>query len=299
MAIGTVFNIQRFSVADGPGIRTTVFLKGCNLRCYWCHNPESWDAGRSMEAFPERCIGCGKCVEACRHGARSIEGGSLRFDRTVCQRCGVCAEVCVADAVRSIGSEMSVQEVLAEIERDAPFFLQSGGGVTISGGEPLLQSEFVLELLSGCGARGVSSALDTAGHVAWPTLSAAARATDLVLYDVKALDSALHRIGTGVSNSVILSNLERLGQGRTPIWIRVPLVPGFNDTESEVSAIASFCAKLPAVQRIEILAYHRLGAGKRRRLGLEPGWDPEPPGEDALARLAGVAEAFGKPVVVR
>ncbi|HCE00322.1 MAG TPA: glycyl-radical enzyme activating protein [Armatimonadetes bacterium] len=299
MAIGTVFNIQRFSVADGPGIRTTVFLKGCNLRCFWCHNPESWDAGRSIEVFPERCIGCGQCAEACEHGARFLEGGSLRFDRGLCQRCGACAEVCVADAIRSIGAERTAQEVLAEIERDAPFFLQSGGGVTISGGEPLLQPEFVLELLRGCSDRGIASAIDTAGHVAWPALSEAARSADLVLFDVKALDPELHRRGTGVSNSLILTNLERLGSGRTPIWIRVPLVPGFNDAESELSAIADFCSKLPAVERIEILGYHRLGEGKRGRLGLERGPDVEPPSEDALARLAVVAEAFGKPVVVR
>ncbi len=299
MAIGTIFNIQRFSVADGPGIRTTVFLKGCNLRCSWCHNPESWDPGRSIEVFPERCIGCGECVQACRHGARFLDGGALSFDRTLCRRCGACAEACVADAIRSIGEERSAQDVLREVERDAPFFVESGGGVTISGGEPLLQPEFVLELLRGCADRGLSSAVDTAGNVAWPTLSEAARATDLVLFDMKALDSELHRRGTGVSNALILANLERLGHGATPIWIRVPLVPGFNDSESELSAIAAFCSRLPAVKRIEILGYHRLGEGKRSRLGLDRGLDAEPPSEQALARLAGVAAAFGKPVFVR
>ncbi|MFN3683772.1 MAG: glycyl-radical enzyme activating protein [Fimbriimonadaceae bacterium] len=299
MAIGTIFNIQRFSVADGPGIRTTVFLKGCNLRCSWCHNPESWDPGRSIEVFPERCIGCGECVDACKNGARFFEGGSLRFDRALCHRCGACAEACVADAIRSIGEERSAQDVLREVERDAPFFVESGGGVTISGGEPLLQPEFVLELLRCCADRGLSSAVDTAGNVAWPTLSEAARATDLLLFDVKALDSELHRRGTGVSNSLILANLERLGHGATPIWVRVPLVPGFNDSESELSAIAAFCSRLPAVERIEILGYHRLGEGKRSRLGLDRGLDAEPPSEQALARLAGVAAAFGKPVLVR
>lgn len=163
----------------------------------------------------------------------------------------------------------------------------------------MLQPEFALALLQGCRSRGISIAIDTAGHVAWPVLSEAARSADLLLYDVKALDPELHRRGTGVSNALILANLERLGHGKTPMWIRVPLVPEFNDDECEVSAIASFCSKLPAVDRIEILGYHRLGEGKRGRLGLETSEAPDPPSPEALARLAAIAEAFGKPVFVR
>ncbi|MCX7799015.1 MAG: glycyl-radical enzyme activating protein [Fimbriimonadales bacterium] len=299
MATGFVFHIQRFSVADGPGIRTTVFLKGCNLRCFWCHNPESWDAGLSIEEFPERCIGCAECVRACPKGARERVEDRFAFDRERCELCGACVEACVADAIQGVGRRMTVSDTVAELERDRPFFEQSGGGVTVSGGEPLLQAEFVLELLAELGCRGLHTAVDTAGHVSWEVLQRAASLASLVLYDLKAFDGALHASGTGRSNELILENLRRLGDERAPVWVRIPLIPGFNDAPSELAAMADWIGRCRSVLRIELLGYHRLGEGKRDRLGLPRSRAVEPPSVQALRSAASVLEASGKPVVVR
>lgn len=300
MSNGWVFNIQRFSVHDGPGIRTTVFLKGCNLRCWWCHNPESWRMGTDIEVHPERCIGCLACTEVCPHGARTAQDGNLVFQRDLCVRCGDCAKVCYAGAIEEIGRQTSAETIVEEALRDRAFYEESGGGVTLSGGEPLLQPAFSREILALCKANDLSTAVDTAGCVPWSAFDAAIPYTDLFLLDIKALDPQLHRTGTVQDNALILENAAMLGRGNVPIWVRVPVVPGFNDDPSEISAIARFCADLPAVQRIELLAYHRLGFTKSEGLGSAvPGRMVEPPCSQKMEQLAQIVASFGLEARVR
>ena len=267
---GMVFDVQRSSVHDGPGIRTTVFLKGCNLRCFWCHNPESWRTGVDLMFYPQKCIGCGKCFDICPLGCHSLnDGGSHEIDRAKCTVCGACAKRCYAGALTITGKERSVDDVMKAVRADAAFYRNSGGGMTVSGGEPLLQAEFTLALLKAAKEEGIHTALDTAGHVDFALLERVLPWVDLLLFDCKCMDSTMHRQATGVGNERILENLRQLGQGSTPVWVRVPVIPGVNDTEENMAALRGVLAGLPAVKRVELLAYHSLGAGKHGNLGLE------------------------------
>ncbi len=294
MIKGLVFNIQRFSVADGPGIRTTVFLKGCNLRCYWCHNPESWDPEASIEVFPERCIGCGECVRACPHGARSSVNGAISFDRSACHRCGVCAEACMADAIRTVGEEMSCDEVLQEIERDVPFFRESGGGVTISGGEPLLQPEFALALLKRCKEAGLHTCVDTSGQGSTEALRRLFPYVDLFYFDIKHLDPRIHRAETGLANEDILRNFAVVVRSGVPVVVRVPVIPGFNDTVDALSDIADFVAKRMPGGTVHLLPYHRYGQQKYAMLGLDYELkDAETPSPEFLKAARKIVESRG------
>ncbi|HEY76743.1 MAG TPA: glycyl-radical enzyme activating protein [Thermoflexia bacterium] len=294
MQKGTVFDIKRFSIHDGPGIRTTVFLKGCPLRCWWCHNPESQDPRPELILRAERCIGCGACVEACEAGAIYVEDGRIYTDRTRCTRCGACTEVCYAEAREMAGQEMSVEAVMAEIERDVTFYDTSGGGVTFSGGEPLTQPDFLLALLRACRERGIHTAVDTCGYGPWETMAAVAEETDLLLYDLKLMDEAKHRRYTGVSNRPILDNLRRLAERGTPIFLRVPIVPGINDSEEELRRLAAFAANLPNVNRVDLLPYHPTGKGKYERLGRDyPLPDLHSPSEERMQEIAHLLEDLG------
>lgn len=267
MNTGIIFNIQPFSVADGPGIRTTVFFKGCNLRCRWCHNPESWQIFPEIQFLPEKCVGCGACFHLCPKGAHTVEGGVRRFDRSRCIACGVCADNCCAGALKLTGQRMNSAEVMERLKEDVPYFTSSGGGVTFSGGECMLQTEFLKELLQCCKGLSIQTAVDTAGNVPWEAFESILPYTDLFLYDVKAVDEDLHRSLTGVSNRRILENLQMLCERRAHIIVRVPCVPGGN--WNDMDRIASFLSGLP-VEQVELLAYHRLGEGKRRSLGMRP-----------------------------
>jgi len=273
MNTAVVFNIQRFSVHDGPGIRTTVFLKGCPLTCPWCHNPESRDGQPEISIKADRCLGCELCIPVCPEGlAGPLEQNTGKNRPGVtCLRCGACADACPADARVLLGEDMDVDRLLAEIDRDRSYHEESGGGVTFSGGEPIAlgNAPFLLECLNECGKRGLHRAVDTCGHVATDTLMAVADQTDLILYDLKIMDDARHRLVVGVGNDRILENLRALARRGHDVWIRVPLIPGLTDDEENLNAVATFAKGLARPCPIHLLPYHAIGGDKYGRLDLD------------------------------
>ena len=291
---GMVFDIQRSSVHDGPGIRTTVFLKGCNLRCFWCHNPESWRAGQDLMFYPQKCIACGKCFDICPLGCHSLNDGTHTIAREKCTLCGLCSKKCYAGALALSGKERGVEDVMASVRADAAFYRNSGGGMTVSGGEPLLQPEFTRALLKAAKEENIHTALDTAGHVEFAIFERVMPWVDLLLFDCKCMDSATHKRATGAGNERILENLHQLGQGDVPMWVRVPVIPGVNDTEQNMLALRDFLAGLPAVKRVELLAYHNLGAGKHANLGGEYAYkEIKAPPKERLEELGKCFEGAG------
>ena len=294
MASGIVFDIRRFSIHDGPGIRTTVFLKGCPLRCQWCHNPEGLNPGLEMMFWARRCIGCGACLPACPQGAISQDGDVVSTDREKCTLCGTCVAACYTEARQIVGRRMSVAQVLAEIERDLPFYDESGGGVTFSGGEPLFQPDFVRALLRACKDKGIHTALDTCGFAPWEVLDSVRETVDLFLYDLKLMDEARHRRFTGVSNGPILSNLQALSQRGHAIVIRVPLIPGINDDEENLRQTGAFAAALPHLLRVDLLPYHSMSGDKYDRLGRTyPLPETRPPSAGKVAGIVQMLRDFG------
>lgn len=294
---GLITNIQRFSIHDGPGIRTTVFLKGCNLRCFWCHNPEDMNPRPEVQFFAERCIYCSACVEACPQAAHVVgaEGEHL-FLRPRCDGCGLCVETCYAKALVLVGTRVGVAEVMQEILADAAFY-GSTGGVTLSGGEPLLQLEFATALLDACRGAGIHTAIETAANLAWERLAAVLPRVDLVMMDIKQMDSARHRAATGVPNERILANAARLGEQPQPLIVRTPIIPGVNDSAADVAAIAQFAATLPNLLYYELLPYHPMAKSKYRSLDLDyRAADLTPPPAAQMAGLAAAAAVCGIPV---
>jgi len=284
---GLVSNIQRYSVSDGPGIRTTVFLKGCPLACRWCHNPESMASRTQLILRDDRCIGCGECLAVCEAEAITRGASGLATDRARCAGCGRCVEVCHAGARELVGREMSVREVVEEVSRDRVFYERSGGGVTFSGGEPFHQPGFLLSLLKASRAEGVHAAADTSGYVPQEVLRQAAGLVDLYLFDLKTLDDARHRDFTGVSNRLILENLRWLAGHHNTVIVRVPIIPDFNDDVAEIRRIGTFVAGIPGLDEIHLLPYHRSGIDKYRRLGLQ--YDMEGAGEPRPEKLEELA----------
>ncbi|MGB2868397.1 MAG: glycyl-radical enzyme activating protein [Bacteroidota bacterium] len=263
---GTVFNIMRYCLHDGPGIRTVVFLKGCPLRCVWCHNPEGMERHAEISFTRERCIRCGACLIACPEGAVETDGEDyiIRDDR--CVQCGTCIETCYSDARQLVGKEMSVQDVLTEIRKDTVYYEQSGGGVTFSGGEPLMQHDFLLALLKGTKHLGIHTAIETSGYTSPGILERISRETDLVLYDIKLMDERRHKSFTGVSNSLILDNLKRLSSWGVNTIVRVPVIPGVNDTAENFLALRIFLDRHTRVKDVHLLPFHKIGRDKYERL---------------------------------
>jgi len=263
---GIIFDVKRYAIHDGPGIRTTVFFKGCPLRCRWCHNPESFLGRPEHSLRSGRCTGCERCIEACRQGAISRDGQRWSVDLSKCVFCGACAEACPTGAREILGRHVTVPELIDQIERDVLFFDQSGGGVTLSGGEPLAQATFVESLLRHCKAREIHTALDTACYAPWEAIEAIGPYVDLFLCDLKHMDSAVHERFTGVPNELILRNLGRLGGRFGEIIIRIPIIPGVNDDDGNITASGEFLASLGVVSRVDVLPYHRAAATKVARL---------------------------------
>ena len=283
---GAVFDIKHFAVHDGPSIRTTVFLKGCPLSCLWCHNPESISPSPQLLFTPSKCIGCGNCFDACPEGVHRLVDGIHIIDREKCRTHGDCVDGCYAGALEMAGHETTVDEVMEEVLRDRTFHATSGGGVTLSGGEPLAQHEFSAALLREAKDEGLHTALDTSGHAPWPRLEEILRHVDLVLYDLKHMDPRRHAELTGVFNDLILENLRRLDRLGKATWIRIPLIPGLNDDDPNYEAMGELLSTLENVERVEILRYHRLAETKYASAGMEyalKGLEP-PTEEEAESR---------------
>jgi pyruvate formate lyase activating enzyme len=263
---GTVFNIQRHAVHDGPGIRTLIFLKGCPLSCTWCSNPESQAYGPEVLFDQEECVGCGDCVAVCPTGAlEQTEDGRIVYRRELCVGCGKCAGECLYDARSLAGRLYTTEELLEEIRKDEAFYLTSGGGVTFSGGEPLAQPGFLGETLLACRETGIHTAIETTGSAAPERLEKIIPLVDLFLYDIKQLDSEKHRDMTSVSNGLILENLRRVVDSGASVWIRIPVVPGFNDSVEAITPILDHARQL-GVSRVHLLPYHAYGSNKYRLL---------------------------------
>lgn len=289
---GVVFDIKKYSIHDGPGLRTTVHLKGCPLSCWWCHNPESISMTPAVLFRAERCIGCGKCAESCAEGAIALSGGRLSFDGALCVGCGACEEACPAGARELCGRAMTVESLMDELRRDEIFFRE--GGVTFSGGEPLMQPDFLIAALEACGREEYHRAVDTCGFVQREPLLAAAKNAELFLYDLKHMDSEKHKLYTGVGNEVILENLALLTEAGAAVNVRFPFMPGINSDDRNAAALAAFVSGLKGVTSVSILPYHTVAKGKHDRWGMEyrlP--DMLPPTEHQLRSAARVIESYG------
>ncbi len=299
MTGGIVFDIKKFSIHDGPGIRTTVFFKGCPLSCWWCHNPESQTLEPERVYWENRCIRCGACQEVCEQEAISFEGDYPLTDGERCTLCGSCVQVCYAQAREIVGREMMVAQVIAEIERDIPFYEESGGGVTFSGGEPLSQLGFLLALLQACQERDIHTAVDTCGFAPWESFDRIREQVGLFLYDLKLMDDLQHRKFTGVSNDLVLKNLQALSRRGHHIVLRIPVIPGINDDEGNLGQMGAFAAGLPHLDRVDILPYHHAAMSKYERL--DKSYDltqARPPSDERMAEVAEALRGFGLPVKI-
>src|SRR4030042_3713352 len=286
---GIVFYIQRYSIHDGPGIRTLVFFKGCPLRCLWCSNPEGQKAHPELMWIEHNCIHCRKCEVLCPEGALSeTENGQKVLKRELCTLCGICDENCYAGAIQLVGRYVSVEEVLKEVEKDRRFYEKSGGGITLGGGDPLAQPKFALKLLKENKKRGLNTVVETAGYAPWRILEGLVDYVDLFLYDIKIMNPQKHQEYTGVSNELILKNAQRLSALGDPMLIRVPIIPGYNDDEANIKVTARFAMGLKSSPGVELLPYFKLGTSKYRRLGREyPLAEVQPPSELDMERLRG------------
>ena len=312
--VGIIYDIQGFSVQDGPGIRTTVFLKGCPLHCPWCHSPESQRFDIQLSWQARKCIGterCGLCVPACPRGALSpgevvsspATGEEVRLVEVAwdkCDDCGLCAEACPAGALSMWGNEYTVAEVVGKVLRDRPFFERSGGGVTISGGEPLSQPAYTLALLRAFKKSGVHTALDTTGFASWEVVERVLPFTDLFLLDLKHVDNASHRSATGVANERILDNARRMAQAGARMQIRVPLIPRFNDSEEHIHRVGTFVKELgEAVTSVQLLPYHAMGVPKLERIRhAGPVVEAAQLSDEQVERIKAILDGYGLVVTI-
>ena len=288
-----VFDLQRFSLNDGPGIRTTVFLQGCPLACFWCHNPESQSLSPVLLHYDARCLRCGACARVCPTGCIAVDAASWSIDRSRCTLCGRCAEACPVESVVLSGRIWEDDALLDRLLPDLPFYRESGGGVTFSGGEPLLQAAGLARFLPRLKEQGIHAAIETAGAVPASELDLVLPHADLFLFDLKHVDPAAHRAATGADNRRILENLARVAASGTPVVVRVPVIPGFNDSEQALVAIADRAAGL-GIGRIDLLPYHRLGSSKYAALGREDvARDLVPPSAGRLEALRRTMERPG------
>ncbi len=314
MTSGRLYDIQGFSVQDGPGIRTTAFLKGCPLRCPWCHSPESQAFNKQLSWMSMRCLGLeacnSRCMKACPKDA--IEEGPLKTDvqtgaqlrtvhvkRDLCDNCGACADKCYAEALTMCGKDYTSEELVNRLLQDRNFFENSGGGVTISGGEPLCQIDFVVEVLKGLKENGIHTALDTTGFAPWETLERTMPYVDLYLYDLKHMDSAKHKATVGVPNEQIKENVKKLAEHGKALQIRIPVIPRFNEDEENIRATAEFCVGLgSAVQVIQLLPYHNMGVMKYLRISDGKPLEATPPSDEKMEHLRDIMASYGLNVTI-
>lgn len=292
---GVVFSIERFAVHDGPGIRTLVFLKGCPLKCLWCDNPESQKMESQIFLISDRCIGCRQCLSTCPQGATTLsESGEIIINRKLCTNCGKCVETCYAGARVLTGKQMSVTEALEEIKKDLVFYRNSDGGVTLSGGEPLMQADFSEQILKECHELSIHTAIETSGYADWQSIEHVLYHVDLILLDIKQMDSSKHRRYTGVPNEPILENAKKMSDLRIPMIVRVPIVPRYNDSEENIRTTTEFVLQLKSVESIELLTYHSYGAPKYHRLGMRYSLtELKPPSKECIERLKNIVISYG------
>ena len=290
-----IVEIKRFAVHDGDGIRTTVFLKGCPLKCVWCHNPEAIEPKATLAFFRDKCIFCGACASACPVKAHRFSEKGHFFDRTACVRCGACEKVCLSDALKFYGRSMTPDALLPLLLEDRDFYENSGGGVTVSGGEALMHPTFVAELLRLLKEHGIRTAVDTCGFVSRTSLDAVLPYTDIFLYDVKAFNEEVHRRCTGQSNALILENLRYLDEKGASIEIRIPFVPGYN--AEEIPAIGAFLLTLRHIRGIRVLPYHNYAGSKYRALDMENTLPPVTPTDEEVNAARKTLSDMGLPVL--
>lgn len=298
--VGTVFNVQHFSTDDGPGIRTTVFLKGCPLRCLWCSNPESQSSSPQLAHREATCIRCQACIAACQQEALSYRDGFINIERAKCVACGSCVRECPSGAMFMYGEQRAATDVFEEVARDNTYYKTSGGGVTASGGECMMQPDFVSELFGLCKDAGISTALDTCGYFPEQYLDLVANRSDLVLFDIKTIDPKLHKSCTGLDNKVILNNFDRMLELGMELVARVPVIPGWNDSDEQLGRIADFVASRDKAIHIDVLPYHKYGLRKYELLGMPYHLNNlEPVGERERVHYEQVFSARGLDVSVR
>ncbi|MFC1958148.1 glycyl-radical enzyme activating protein [Chloroflexota bacterium] len=292
---GIIFNIQKFSVHDGPGIRTTVFMKGCPLQCRWCSNAESMNPRPELGIIRSSCNSCGKCLKVCPEQAISLDdNGIIRFNRDKCSACGECVAACPPGALTIYGRQVTVDEIFKEISRDKSFYDGSGGGVTVSGGEPLRQADFVAALFQRCRQAGIKTCLDTCGYAATDKLKEVLAFTDYVLYDIKLFDADRHKRFTGVANDLILNNAGVVAGSGIPVLYRIPLIKDVNDTKQNITETAQFIKAQGNGKVIELLPYHRLGAAKYKTLDKSyPGEDFTTPSSEEIESVGHIFKEYG------
>lgn len=293
MPQGITFNIQKYSIHDGPGIRTTVFLKGCPLECWWCHNPESQKVKQQFIFWSNKCIGCLDCVKVCPEGAISLSKGGFCHDESKCKLCGKCAEACPSEALELVGKRSDLHDVMKEVEKDRIFYEESGGGVTFSGGEPLVQIDFLDSLLAASKEKGLHTAVDTSGHAPWENIQRIKDKVDLFLYDIKHMDDEKHKLYTGVSNKLILENLKKLALEGKKIWVRIPVIPGINDDDLNIKKTCEYIASTN-LRDVFILPYHNIAIDKYKRLDMEyriP--DVLAPKDELMEKIANIFKEYG------
>ena len=294
-----VLNISRMTIHNGPGIRTLILFKGCPLHCCWCSTPESQKSEPEIAVYPAKCIQCGECVPVCPLNAVHLVDGKLSLDRSVCNACGKCAEVCNAKAIEVLGHRMTVAQLITEVKKDEIIFKHSRGGVTISGGEPLFDADFALNLLRAFKKEGISTGVDTCGQIPWSALEPMLPYVDFFLWDIKHMDPEKHKTLTGVSNKLILSNAVAVSEKKVPIYIRIPIIPSCNDSEENIRATCEFAKKLSSVVEVDIMPLHHLGKARYESLNL-----PYPIGnlalipDDVMQGIKRLIESYGLKCVI-